>query len=120
MVYDQDYTETRTKLSLTLHLANLTIIPSSGFLRKWSDEADAFTKTDWNIFRDSSDGIEEYTTSVTGFLNKCIDEVVPTVTIRTYPKQKPWITGNICTELKGRAATFMEWDSNLETYKKSC
>jgi hypothetical protein len=24
----------------------------------------------------------------------------------TYPNQKPWITGNILTELKGRAATF--------------
>ena len=28
--------------------------------------------SDWNMFRDSSDGIEEYTTSVTGFINKCI------------------------------------------------
>ena len=31
------------------------------------------------------------------------------MTVRTYPNQKPWITGNICTELKGRA----------ESYKKS-
>ncbi|CDQ57170.1 unnamed protein product [Oncorhynchus mykiss] len=28
-----------------------------------------------------SDGIEEYTTSVTGFINKCIEDVVPTVTV---------------------------------------
>ncbi|XP_064864550.1 filamin-A-interacting protein 1-like [Oncorhynchus nerka] len=32
------------------------------------------------MFRDSSDGIEEYITSVTGFINKCIKDVVPTVT----------------------------------------
>ena len=44
------------------------------------------------MFRDSSDGIEEYITSVTGFINKCIEDIVPTV---TYPNQKPWITGNI-------------------------
>ena len=62
--------------------------------------------------RDSSDGIEKYTTSVTGFLNKCTDNFVPTVTVRTYPNQKPWITGNIRTELKGRAAAFKKWDSN--------
>ena len=37
--------------------------------------------SDWNMFRDSSDGIEEYTTSVTGFINKCIEDVVPTVTV---------------------------------------
>ena len=73
-------------------------------IKKWSDEADAkrqdcFASTDWNMFRDSSDGIEEYTTSVIGFINKCINDVVPTVTVRTYPNQKPWITGNIRTEL---------------------
>ena len=42
-------------------------------IKKWSDEADAklqdcFAITDWNMFRDSSD----VTTSVTGFINKCI------------------------------------------------
>ena len=65
------------------------------------------------MFWDSSDGIEEYT-SVIGF----IDDIVPTVTIRTYPNQKPWITGRIRTELKARAAAFKESDSNPEAYKK--
>jgi hypothetical protein len=88
-------------------------------IKKWSDEADVklqdcFSSTDWNMFRDSSDGIEEYTTSVPGFI------IVPTVTVRTYPNQKPWITGNICTQLKGRAAAVKEWDSDPEAYKKSC
>ena len=54
-------------------------------IKKCSDEADAklqdcFAITDWNMFRDSSDGIDEYTTSATGFINKCINDVVPTVT----------------------------------------
>ena len=71
------------------------------------------------MFRDSPNGIEEYITSVTGFINKCIENVVPTVTVRTYPNQKPWITSNILTELKARAAAFKERDSNPEAYKKS-
>ena len=80
-----------------------------------SDEADAklqdcFAITDWN--RDSSDDIEEHTTSVTGFINKCIEDVIPTVAVLTYPNQKPWITGNIHTELKGRAAAFKLRNSN--------
>uniref|UniRef100_A0A4W5PUH1 Rho related BTB domain containing 1 n=1 Tax=Hucho hucho TaxID=62062 RepID=A0A4W5PUH1_9TELE len=62
---------------------------------------------------------EEFNTSATGFINKCIDEVIPTVTVRTYPNQKPWITGNMHTELKARAAAFMERDTNLDAYKKS-
>ena len=71
------------------------------------------------MFQDSSDGIEEYATSVTGFINKSIDDVVPTVTVRTYPNQKPLITGKTRTELKGRAAAIKERDYNPEAYKKS-
>ena len=83
--------------------------PVTRSIKKWSDEADAklqdcFASTDWNMFRDSSDSTEEDTTSVMGFINKCIDDVVPTVTVRTYPNQKPWFTGNIGTELKARVA----------------
>ena len=69
------------------------------------------------MFRDSSDGIEEYTTSVFGFISKRIDDIIPTVTVRIYPNQKPWITGNIRTELKARFAAFKERDP--EAYKKS-
>ena len=63
------------------------------------------------MFRDSSNGIEKYTTSVIGD--------VPTVTIRTYLNQKPWITGYIRIELKARAAAFKERDTNPDAYKNS-
>jgi hypothetical protein len=52
------------------------------------------------MFRDSSNGIEEFTISVTGLIIKCINNVIPTVTVRTYPYQIPWITGNIRNEIK--------------------
>ena len=68
----------------------------------------------------SSNGIEEYTTSVTGFINKCFDDVVPTVTVHTYPNLKPWMTGDIRTELKATAAAFKERDTIPDAYKKSC
>ena len=49
--------------------------PVTRSIKMWSDEVDAklqdcFEITDWNMFRDSSDDIEEYITSVTGFINK--------------------------------------------------
>ena len=95
----------------------VSVMPS---IWKWSDEADTklqdcFISTDLNMFRDSSDGIEKFTTSVTGFNNKCIEGIVPTVTVRTYPNQKPWITGNIHTELNA----FKKRDKNADAYKKS-
>ena len=68
------------------------------------------------MFRDLSDNIEEFTTSVTSLINKCLDDVGSTVTIRTYPNQKTWITGNIRTELKTRAAAFKERDTDPDAY----
>ena len=86
---------------------------------KCLERLDYFASTDWNMLRESSNSIEEYTTSVIGFINKCIDDVIPTVTVRTYPNQKPWITGNIRVELKARAAAFKEQEINSVAYKKS-
>ena len=91
--------------------------PVTRSIKTWSDEAEAklqdcFDNTDWNMFWDSSDGIEEYNTSViclnvfTSVIG--FDDVVPAVTVRTYPKQKPLLTCNICTKLKARAAAFKE------------
>ena len=36
-----------------------------------------------------------------------------------YPYQKPWITGNIRSKLKDRAAAFKEREANPDAYKKS-
>ena len=48
----------------------------------------------------SENNIDKYTDTVTEFIKKCIVDVVPTVTIKIYPNQKPWIDGSICTKLK--------------------
>ena len=36
----------------------------------------------------------------------CTGYVVPTVTMKTYPKQKPWIDSSIRTKLKAQTTTF--------------
>ena len=42
------------------------------------------------MFRVASENIiDKYTDTVTEFIRKCIEDVVPTVTIKTYPNQKP-------------------------------
>ena len=48
--------------------------PVTRSIQKWSGEADAklqdcVASTEWNMFQDSSNGIEEYPTSVTDFIN---------------------------------------------------
>ena len=44
------------------------------------------------MFRVASDNnIDEYTDKVTEFIRKCIEDDVPTATIKTYLNQKQWI-----------------------------
>ncbi len=47
----------------------------------------------------SGDDIEAYSDTVTFFIRKCIDDVVPTKTIRIYPNQKPWINSDVRSAL---------------------
>ena len=40
------------------------------------------------------------------FIRKCVDDVVPTITIRTYPNQKPWMNEDIHIILRALTAAF--------------
>jgi hypothetical protein len=54
------------------------------------------------------------------FIRKCIGDVVPTVTIKTYPIQKLWIDGSICAKLKTRTTSFNHGKvtGNMVEYKQ--
>ena len=62
---------------------------------------DCFDHAECDIFWVASENnIDEYTDTVTEFIRKCIEDVVPTVTIKTYPNQKQWIDVSIHAILK--------------------
>ncbi len=54
----------------------------------------------------SDDDIEAYSDTVTCFIRKCIEDVVPTKTIRIYPNQKPWINSDVLSALSARTSAF--------------
>ena len=66
-------------------------------VQRWSNQSDStlqdcFDHVDWDMFRIASDNnIDVYADWVSEFISKCISDVVPTVTIKTFPNQKPWI-----------------------------
>jgi hypothetical protein len=62
---------------------------------------------DWDMLQVASENnIDEYIEKVTEFIRKCLRDVVPTVTVKTYPNQKLWIDGSIRAQLKARTTTF--------------
>ena len=63
-------------------------------VKKWSFELEAmlqycFASADWNMFWDYVDSVDKLTTSVTGFIRKCITNIVPTVKVCVLPIKSP-------------------------------
>ena len=54
----------------------------------------------------STNNIDEYADSVREFISKCIGDVVPTASIKTFPNQKPWNDGSIHAKLNSRTTAF--------------
>jgi hypothetical protein len=82
-------------------------------IQRWSDQSestpqDFFDHANCDMFRVASvTNIDEYTDTVNEFIRKCIGDVVPKVTIKTYPNPpKMWIDGSIIPKLKARTITF--------------
>lgn len=66
------------------------------------------------MFREASNGgIDEYTETVTGFIQKCVEDVL-TKTIQVYPNQKPWINNTVKATLRSRDCAYVSRDKDLE------
>ncbi|KAK3544259.1 hypothetical protein QTP86_008714 [Hemibagrus guttatus] len=78
---------------------------------------DCFECTDWDMFREAAThgettDLEEYTSSVTSYIGKCIDEVTVSKPITTRPNQKPWMNAKVRALLKFRDSAFRAGDKD--------
>ncbi|XP_051899168.1 uncharacterized protein LOC127585608 [Pristis pectinata] len=69
------------------------------------------------MFKDSAASLDEYATTLTDFISKCVEDCVPKRTIRVFPNKKPWMNREIHSRLKDRTAARKSGDPDL--YKKS-
>ena len=70
----------------------------------------------WVAFENN---IDVFTDTVTEFIRKCVVDVVPTVTIKTYPNKNTWIDDSIRAKLKVRTTAFNHGKvtGNMAEYK---
>ena len=76
---------------------------------------------DWDMFRMASDNnIDVYTDLVSEFISQDSRDVIHSVTIKTFPNQKPWIDGSIRAKLKARTTAFNHGKAtaNMTEYKQ--
>ncbi|CAM4331524.1 unnamed protein product [Leuciscus chuanchicus] len=88
----------------------------------WTDSAQASLQgcleaTDWNIFKEATDDIHEYTEAVSDYISWCTSTCAPPRTVRVFPNQKPWFNGNIKQKIRKRQEAFKSGDQS--EYKKA-
>lgn len=101
--------------------------PSTREVSRWSDHSeallqDALADVDWDMFRESSDSIDEFTDVVTCFISELASNIISTVTVKIYPNQKPWVDRSIREALNARTTAYNECllSGNMAPYKSTC
>lgn len=51
-----------------------------------------FECTDWHCFYDGCDDINDLSDIISSYITFCVDLVIPTKKVVTYPNNKPWVT----------------------------
>ncbi|TWW69303.1 putative RNA-directed DNA polymerase from transposon BS [Takifugu flavidus] len=70
-------------------------------VKKWSEETeealkDCFNTTLWDVFRNAHrEDIDNLTNCITDYINFCVENTVPTRTVRSFSNSKLWITPDI-------------------------
>lgn len=77
-----------------------TVKPEKKTVECWSvDSVDklrgCFDCTNWSVFTDSSDSVDECVDVVSSYINFCYTTIIPTKTVTLYPNSKPWITKDL-------------------------
>ena len=81
-------------------------------IRIWSEQSDqtlqdCFEHVDWEMFREAAENnVNEFSDTVSCFISKCVDDIVPKKTVRIFPNEKPWINSEVRAALHARNVAF--------------
>ncbi|KAL3987852.1 KRAB domain-containing zinc finger protein [Sarotherodon galilaeus] len=90
--------------------------PATRTVQRWLEESeealkDCFESTVWEVICDDhGEDIDSLTTCITDYINFCVDNTVPTRTVRCFSNNKPWITPEIKAVLKQKRRAFKTKD----------
>ncbi len=94
---------------------------------RWSSHSEAMLQAalddvDWDMFRASSSDVSEFTDAAVSFVNTLTEQATETITVRTFPNQKPWVDRTIRDAVNKRTAAYNEalLSGNMSEYKASC
>ncbi len=94
---------------------------------RWSSHSEAMLQAalddvDWDMFRASSSDVSEFTEVAVSFVNTLTEQATETITVKSFPNQKPWVDRTIRDAVNKRTAAYNEalLSGNMREYKASC
>ncbi len=100
-------------------------LPVEREVMRWSSHSEAMLQAalddvDWDMFRASSSDVSEFTDVALSFVITLTEQATETVTIRTFPNQKPWVDRTIRDAVNHRTAYNAGiLSENMSEYKAS-
>ena len=97
-------------------------------VRRWTAESEetlreVLSDVDWEMFWESADNdVSVFTDVVTSFVATLTDDVVPTVMVKSFPNQKPWVDRSIRAALKKHTTAYNAGllSGDMTEYKAAC
>ncbi len=94
---------------------------------RWSSHSEAMLQAalddvDWDMFRASSSDVSEFTDVAVSFVNTLTEQATETITVKTFPNQKPWVDRTIRDAVNKRTAAYNEalLSGNMCENKAAC
>ena len=91
--------------------------PTTRTIRMMTPEAaetldGCFHCTDWDTLLEACSSLDEQVDTITAYMAFCVDMLVPTKQVKTFPNSKPWATKEVATVLKRRQQAFKDGDKD--------
>lgn len=82
-------------------------------MKVWTNDAvsslqGCFDCTDWGIFEESCEDLDELTDVVCSYSAFCRDMLIPTKRVKIYPNNKPWVNKSVKSVIKKEKEAFQD------------
>ncbi len=84
-------------------------------VKVWNEDSTArlqgcFDCTDWDVFRNSCNSLDELTDVVTSYVSFCVDIVIPVKKCKVFPNNKPWVSKQLKHALNEKKRVYFQGD----------
>ena len=92
-------------------------------VRKWTDAAseklqDCLEDTDWDVFRNACPTLDEYSDTITSYINFCYENCVPSKEVKIKGYDKPWFNSDTRSKLEAKLDAAASGDPVAEKKSK--